>query len=262
MQYYILFSFLLFLIGCGPSDSASSIPRPKQPQANSKNHNESEGHDQNNDIYNSRHNAITRSVELVSSAICGINVTQIRESRRSRYYDDPFFRYFFPERIPRQVVKSLGSGFFISQDGYILTNEHVVHNASEIIVVLYDGTTHNAEVIGMDDVTDIALIKIKGSNYSYIRFSNSDDIIIGEWVIALGHPFGLIQVNAKPTVTVGVVSAVDRDFGRQSDGRVYQDMIQTDAAINPGNSGGPLVNSIGQVIGMNTPSMIVGMPIK
>lgn len=206
----------------------------------------------NNQITSSRRTAITRAVERVSAAVCGINVTQIRQARRSLYYDDPFLRFFFPERIPRQEVKSLGSGFLISADGFILTNEHVVHNATEIVVVLSDGSTHNAEVVGSDFITDIALIKIEGNNYNYIRFGNSDNVIIGEWVIALGNPFGLFEINSKPTVTVGVVSALDRDFGRQSNERVYQDMIQTDAAINQGNSGGPLVNSLGEVIGMNT----------
>ncbi len=206
----------------------------------------------NDQISNSRRTAITRAVEKVSDAVCGINVTQIRQARRSNYYDDPFLRFFFPERIPRQAIKSLGSGFLISAEGFILTNEHVVSNASEIVVVLSDGSTHNAEVVGSDFITDIALIKIEGKNYNYIQFGNSEDVIIGEWVIALGNPFGLFEINSKPTVTVGVVSAVDRDFGRQSNDRVYQDMIQTDAAINQGNSGGPLVNSLGEVIGMNT----------
>ena len=206
----------------------------------------------NDQVSNSRRTAITRAVEGVSDAVCGINVTQIRQARRSNYYDDPFLRFFFPERIPRQAIKSLGSGFLISSDGFILTNEHVVNNASEILVVLSDGSTHNAEVVGSDYITDIALIKIEGNNYDYIRFGDSENVIIGEWVIALGNPFGIFEINSKPTVTVGVVSAVDRDFGRQSNERVYQDMIQTDAAINQGNSGGPLVNSLGEVIGMNT----------
>lgn len=206
----------------------------------------------NDQVSNSRRTAITRAVERVSDAVCGINVTQMRQARRSNHYDDPFLRFFFPERIPRQAIKSLGSGFLISSDGFILTNEHVINNASEIVVVLSDGSTHNAEIVGSDYITDIALIKIEGNNYKYIRFGDSEDVIIGEWVIALGNPFGLFEINSKPTVTVGVVSAVDRDFGRQSNDRVYQDMIQTDAAINQGNSGGPLVNSLGEVIGMNT----------
>jgi serine protease Do len=199
-----------------------------------------------------RSNAITRAVANVSDAVCGINVIQFRETRRrSVFYDDPIFRRFFPDRSIMETVKSLGSGFFISPDGYILTNEHVVQNAAEIIVTLPDGTTRNATPVGSDHITDIALIKVEGRGYPYITFGDSETIIIGEWVIALGNPFGLVEYNSKPTVTVGVVSAVDRDFGRVGD-RVYQDMIQTDAAINQGNSGGPLVNSLGELIGMNT----------
>jgi serine protease Do len=193
-------------------------------------------------------------VTLVSDATCGINVIQMREYVRSPFTfdDDPFFRFFFPEQTYIRPVKSLGSGFLISKDGYILTNEHVVHNASEIVVTLPDGSQHNAEVVGTDFITDIALLKISGEAYPYVQFGDSEQIVIGEWVIAVGNPFGLFEINAKPTVTVGVISAVDRDFGRLENDRVYQDMIQTDAAINQGNSGGPLVNSLGEVIGMNT----------
>lgn len=203
-------------------------------------------------IAQSRRNAITTAVERVSSAVCGINVTQISEARRGGYYRDPFFQFFFPELMPREAVKSLGSGFLISTDGFVLTNEHVVHNAAEIVVSLSNGKTAEAKLIGSDYVTDLALIKIEGNGYPFLKFGDSDDVIIGEWVIAIGNPYGLFEINSKPTVTVGVVSAVDRDFGRQSNDRVYQDMIQTDAAINQGNSGGPLVNSLGEVIGMNT----------
>ncbi|MCH8872274.1 trypsin-like peptidase domain-containing protein [candidate division KSB1 bacterium] len=251
MKKNLLFIFLLsLLVACqsdekqlATTDLAAMTPQPVSQQS---------GQLVNDQISNSRRTAITRAVEKVSDAVCGINVTQMRQARRSNYYDDPFLRFFFPERIPRQAIKSLGSGFLISSEGFILTNEHVVSNASEIVVVLSDGSTHNAEVVGSDFITDIALIKIEGKNYNYIQFGNSEDVIIGEWVIALGNPFGLFEINSKPTVTVGVVSAIDRDFGRQSNERVYQDMIQTDAAINQGNSGGPLVNSLGEVIGMNT----------
>ncbi|RMD93259.1 MAG: PDZ domain-containing protein [Calditrichaeota bacterium] len=206
----------------------------------------------NDQINSIRHTAITEAVAKVSNAVCGINVTQIREYVTNPFLDDPFLRYFFPDRIYREAVKSLGSGFLISENGFILTNEHVISNATEIMVTLPDGSSKEAKIVGADVTTDIALLKIDGDNYPYIRFGNSDDVIIGEWVIALGNPFGLFEINAKPTVTVGVVSAVDRDFGRLESNRVYQDMIQTDAAINQGNSGGPLVNSLGEVIGMNT----------
>ena len=103
------------------------------------------------------------------------------------------------------------------------------------------------------NVTDLALLKLEGSNFPYAEIGDSDDLIIGEWVMALGNPFGLFDVNDEPTATAGIISAVNMDFGTmESSGRVYQDMIQTDAAINPGNSGGPLVNSVGEVIAINT----------
>jgi serine protease Do len=114
-----------------------------------------------------------------------------------------------------------------------------------------DGKQYQAKLVGSDLVTDIALLKVDGGNFPYLRLGSSDDVIIGEWVIALGNPFGLFQVNDKPTVTVGVVSATGMNL-RAQEGRVYRGMIQTDAAINSGNSGGPLINSLGDVIGVNS----------
>ena len=204
-------------------------------------------------ISNSRRNAITQAVLNSSPAVVGINVISVREYRyRSPFYNDPFFRQFFPDQTYRKKVENLGSGFLISPDGYVLTNEHVVHAATQIIVTMTNGEKYDARIVGFDFDSDVALLKIDGSDMNYIRFGNSDQIIIGEWAIAIGNPFGLFSINAQPTVTVGVVSAVDRDFGRNAEGRLYQDMIQTDAAINRGNSGGPLVNSEGKLIGMNT----------
>ena len=202
-----------------------------------------------------RENAITRAVRTVSPAVVSVNVTKIdKYVQRSPFYNDPFFRQFFPDlfgdRIVEQPVKSLGSGFIISADGYVVTNEHVVGNAQEIIVATQDGKEYPATLIGKDRVSDIALLKIEKNDLPAVRMGNSKDILIGEWAIAFGNPFGLF-VNGQPTVTVGVISAVDRDFS-PFEGRVYEDMIQTDAAINPGNSGGPLCNADGEVIGMNT----------
>jgi len=203
-------------------------------------------------ITNSRRNAITLAVEKVSPAVVGINVTQIREVvRRNPFFDDPFLDHFFGGYRYRQKVPALGSGVIISSDGYILTNDHVVHDASEIVVTLTGGTKYNAEIVGTDVTTDIALLKVDETDLPYARLGNSDDVIIGEWAIAFGNPFGLFDVGAEPSVSVGVISATNRDFERQ-DERVYQDMIQTDAAINSGNSGGPLVNSDAEVIGINT----------
>jgi serine protease Do len=203
-------------------------------------------------ITSSRQTAITRAVEKVGSAVVGINVTQGYYAQHHPFIDDPFFRHFFRESPQYQKVKSLGSGFLISNKGFILTNQHVVKDAIEILVTLAGGKQYPAEKIGEDFTTDIAVLKIKGDNFSTVQLGDSDDIIIGEWAIALGNPFGLFDVSQNATVTVGVISAKDQDFGLQNNKRIFDDMIQTDAAINSGNSGGPLVNSLGQVIGINT----------
>ncbi len=201
----------------------------------------------------SRHNAITEAIRKVSAAVVGINVIQVREYRtRNPLWDDPFFRELFPQRIYRQNVENLGSGFIISSDGLVLTNEHVVHNATEILITTTDGKQYDAQIVGADYYSDIALLKIDAQNLVYAEMGNSDSVIIGEWAIAMGNPFGLFAYDDQPTATVGVVSAVNRDFNRTSEGRIYKDMIQTDASINRGNSGGPLVNSLGEVIGMAT----------
>lgn len=199
----------------------------------------------------SRQNAITRAIEKASPAVASINVTQVQRFSVSPFQRDPWFEYFFPPEIRQREVKGSGSGVVISPDGYVLTNNHVIENASKIIVTLPGGEEYNADVVGVDNVTDLALLKLDGSDFPYIKMGNSDKIIIGEWAIALGNPFGLFDVNQQPTATVGIVSGKDLDFGLQS-GKIFQDMIQTDAAINPGNSGGPLVNAKGEVFGINT----------
>jgi len=208
----------------------------------------------NDEMTNSRKNIITETVEKVSPAIVGINVIEIRQYRDpfSSFFDDPFFRQFFGNRgNSSQKVQGLGSGYIISPDGYIVTNDHVAGNASEITITMTDGSHHQAKIIGSDPVSDICLLKIDGENLPYVELGSSNDIIIGEWVIALGNPFGLFELNDKPTVTVGVISATGMNLEPIND-RYYLNMIQTDAAINGGNSGGALVNSLGQVIGMNT----------
>jgi serine protease Do len=205
----------------------------------------------NEQVGGSRRNAITRAVSMASPAVAGINVTEVRQYRyRSPWGDDPFFRQFFGDRVYTEKVQGLGSGFLISDDGYIVTNDHVAGNAKEITVTLTNGEKYKAELVGTDAVTDIALLKINGKNLPHLRLGNSDDVIIGEWAIALGNPFGLFDISDKPTVTVGVVSATQMNL-RAEAGRVYKGMIQTDAAINSGNSGGPLINTVGEVIGVN-----------
>ncbi len=203
------------------------------------------------EINESRENAITRAAKKVSPTVVGINVTQGYFTRQSPFSDDPFFRHFWRDSPSLRKVKSLGSGFLFSEKGYILTNQHVVQDAIEIIVTVEGGRQYIAKKIGEDYTTDIAVLKIEGDNFPHAKLGNSDDVIIGEWAIALGNPFGLFDISSKATVTVGVISGTDQDFGKQDNNRIYEDMIQTDAAINSGNSGGPLVNCEGEVIGIN-----------
>jgi serine protease Do len=216
----------------------------------------------NDDIDRSRRNAITTAVENAAPAVVGINVTEVREVRyrdpwASMFENDPFFQQFqdmMPRRnsrVYRQELHGLGSGFIISPDGYIVTNDHVAGGAVKVIVTTTDGKQHEARIIGSDPATDVALLKIDGANLPYLDIGNSDDVIVGEWAIALGNPFGLFDINAKPTVTVGVISNTGVTL-RPQDQRAYIDMVQTDAAISSGNSGGPLVNAVGEVIAMNT----------
>lgn len=214
----------------------------------------------NDSITLSRETAITHAVKVATPAIVSINVIELQRQRiivRDPFEDflrDPFFGRFFSERqskIIERRVQNLGSGFVISPDGYIVTNHHVAGNATKVTVSLTDGQTLDAELIGADKATDLALLKVSPEKpLPYLDFSDSSGPIVGEWAIALGNPFGLFEA-AAPSVTVGVVSAADRDLGSE-DGRIYHDMIQTDAAINRGNSGGPLINALGKVIGVNT----------
>src|SRR5512138_2828241 len=144
-------------------------------------------------VTGSRRNALTHAVAMASPAVVGINVIEVRQYRRSSPWDDPFFRYFFGGGTVTRQVQELGSGFIVSPDGYILTNDHVAGNAKEITVTLMNGEKFKAELVGTDRVSDIALLKIDGKNLPYLRLGNSDDVIIGEWAVALGNPFGLFE---------------------------------------------------------------------
>lgn len=205
-------------------------------------------------IGRSRQTAITRAVEVVAPAVVSINVRAIERVRVRDPFDD-FFAPFFGQARPRimeRAVQNSGSGFVISPDGYIVTNDHVAGNATEVTVAFPDGETLEARIIGSDPATDLALLKVEPPQpLPYLTWAEDGDPLVGEWVIALGNPFGLFQAS-DPTVTVGVVSAIGRDLRSEEDGRIYRDMVQTDAAINRGNSGGPLVNALGEVIGVNT----------
>lgn len=209
-------------------------------------------------ISGARRNAITVAVAKASPAVVGINVTAIEERQVwNPFADDPFFRRFFGGGgTQKYQVKALGSGFIISPDGYILTNDHVAGNATKIIVTTTDGSQYDARLIGTDNNTDVSLLKISGKNLPYLKLGNSDDLAVGEWAIAMGNPFGLFSINDKPTVTVGVISNTGVNLGLEPDeshthNYNYRNMIQTDAAISSGNSGGPLLNANGEVVGMN-----------
>ena len=166
----------------------------------------------------------------------------------SRFFDDFFGA--IPDRDFKQM--GLGSGVIIDPQGYILTNEHVINGADKITVKLSDGRELKAVVKGKDIRSDLAVIKVEARNLPVATLGESDDLRIGQWVVAIGNPFGFALQNAEPTVTVGVVSALHRSLGKiGAFDRDYSDLIQTDAAINPGNSGGPLVNLKGEVVGIN-----------
>jgi serine protease Do len=209
-------------------------------------------------IASSRRTAITEAVAKASPAVVSINVIEVQRVQvRDPFADlfsDPWFEQFFGRRRAREYerqLKGLGSGFVISPDGYVVTNDHVAGRATKVTVAFSNGETYDAQIIGTDQPTDITLLKIESEEpLPFLDFAAEEHPTVGEWAIALGNPFGLFEAS-DPTVTVGVVSAVNRNFSVQ-DGRVYRDMIQTDASINRGNSGGPLVNALGQVIGINT----------
>jgi serine protease Do len=211
----------------------------------------------------SRRTAIVMAAEKCGPAVVTINAVQTVKRRVYNPFYSPLWEDFFRDFAPfssegpykeyEQEVPSMGSGFIFDKEGYIMTAEHVVHGADTIEVVLPDGRTFDAEFVGSDYSSDVAVLKIKGDDFPYVELGDSDGIYIGEWAIAVGNPFGNVVASPEPTVSVGVVSAKGRTMKSQGYGgiRVYDDLIQTDASINPGNSGGPLVNALGQAIGIN-----------
>ncbi|MFQ6098728.1 MAG: trypsin-like peptidase domain-containing protein, partial [Armatimonadota bacterium] len=195
--------------------------------------------------------AFTAVAERVTPAVVNISTTRIIPGRRFSLFDDPLFRYFFGDapfgdvfREPDRQVTSLGSGVIVDDRGYIVTNSHVVQDAEEIRVSLSDRTDLSGKLVGIDPPTDLAVLKVPANGLRAARWGDSDSLEVGEWVIAVGAPFGLAQ-----TVTAGIVSAKERTNPTIAG---YVDFIQTDAAINPGNSGGALANLDGQLVGINT----------
>ncbi|MEZ4423078.1 MAG: trypsin-like peptidase domain-containing protein [Gemmatimonadota bacterium] len=192
----------------------------------------------------SRVTAIVRAAERVSPAVVSVHVLR-RQAVRASFFD-PFFS-------GTRVVSGLGSGFVYDQEGHILTNAHVVEGAERLRVTLPDGRDVDADLIGVDPTTDIAVLRTDDLDLPVAPMGTSEGLLIGEWALAIGNPFGNLLSNPEPTVTSGVVSALHRHIVPDAnDSGFYLGMIQTDASINPGNSGGPLVNALGEVIGVNT----------
>ena len=205
-------------------------------------------------IYESGRSVIADIAESRISGVVNISSTKVTHTKTGQYFNpffnDPFFREFFGHRfygIPEERrEKSLGSGVIVSEDGLVLTNNHVVENAAEILVTLSDKRELEAEIVGTDPKSDVAIIRLKGNtkDLTPVPIGNSGELRLGDIVLAIGNPFGLDH-----TVTMGIVSAKGRANVGITD---YEDFIQTDAAINPGNSGGALINMKGELVGINT----------
>ena len=211
------------------------------------------------EIDRSRRSAIVRSIETAAPAVVSINVVQLEAQRLQSPFSRDFWDLFHTPapryRLRERQIDSVGSGFFFDDKGHIVTNYHVIEGAESVASVgLPDGRMLEVDLVGVDERTDIAVLRAKGDNLPYLPLGDSDALVRGEWAIAIGNPFGVLIQDPEPSVSVGVVSAnhrrVSRRVGRGE--RLYQDLIQTDAAINPGNSGGPLVNARGEAIGVNT----------
>ncbi len=206
-------------------------------------------------LMSSRRTAIVTAAERVSPAVVSVSVVATRVVRADPFpgmFRDEFFERFFPPTEYRQRTPGLGSGVIVDATGLVLTNEHVTRGAEEIKVTLTDGREFPARVLGSSDLYDLAVLKVEGHDLPVGPLGDSDRLMVGEWAIAIGNPFGYLLNDAQPSVTAGVISATHRDIKGDAGGSgVYKNMIQTDAAINPGNSGGPLVNADGEVIGIN-----------
>ncbi|MBC6473850.1 MAG: trypsin-like peptidase domain-containing protein [Hormoscilla sp. GM102CHS1] len=197
-------------------------------------------------------NFVTAAVQQVGPAVVRIDTERIVTRNFDPFFDDPFFNRFFGDRFRQQLPREerqrgQGSGFIVERKGVILTNAHVVSGADQVTVTLKDGREFEGTVLGKDEVTDLAVVKINGNNLPVAKLGDSAGVQVGDWAIAVGNPLGLDN-----TVTLGIVSTLNRSSSEVGIPDKRLDFIQTDAAINPGNSGGPLLNSRGEVIGINT----------
>jgi len=198
------------------------------------------------------HSFVTAAVNRVGSAVVRIDTERTITRRNDPMMEDPFFRRFFgdsfPQQSPTEQLRGLGSGFILDKSGVILTNAHVVDKADKVTVRLKDGRTFEGKVKGIDEVTDLSVVKIDaGKDLPVAPLGSSNNVEVGDWAIAVGNPLGFDN-----TVTLGIVSTLKRSSAQVGISDKRLDFIQTDAAINPGNSGGPLLNGLGEVIGINT----------
>ncbi|HEY7896922.1 MAG: trypsin-like peptidase domain-containing protein [Gemmatimonadales bacterium] len=236
MRRLCAFSIAVLFAACKGGSSDAQQVAVAQPAANAQ-------------VDASRRTAITAAVARVAPSVVTVQTEAVQRVPAD------MLEQFFGGQSAERPVAGLGSGFIIRKDGVILTNAHVVRGATSISVALRDGTTYAAKLVGLDDVNDLAVLKVNASNLPVAPLGNSSSLIVGEWAIAIGNPYGFVLANTEPSVTVGVVSGVGRNLlASPSDGGngAYVDMIQTDAAINPGNSGGALVDAAGEVIGVNS----------
>lgn len=239
----LLLGFYTIDFGLGQSDQASMFTMPDFASTTEV----PESNQQTAPTLKDFNDAIVDIADQTTPTVVTIRVTQTVQAPES-----PFFRFFGnpqgSEPQERQR-RGLGSGVIVSQDGYILTNNHVIEDADDIMVGLSNGETYDGEIVGRDPQTDIAVIKIDGPNFDAIKIGDSDDVRVGEMVLAIGSP---LKENLAHSVSMGIVSAKDRSIGIIDRGAGYENFLQTDAAINPGNSGGALVNMDGELVGINS----------
>ncbi len=236
----VLGSILLALGACNAAASADQARATAAPDTTQR-------QAQTTQISASRRTAITEAVARIAPAVVTVQTETVER------VPVDVFEQFFGGRSGQQTNAGIGSGFIIRSSGIIVTNEHVVGGASKISVMLRDGTTYPAKLLGADETNDLAILKVEATGLPVATLGSSDQLLVGEWAIAIGNPFGFVLGNTEPSVTTGVISATGRNLlGRSEGNGVYLGMIQTDASINPGNSGGPLVNASGEVIGVNS----------
>ena len=225
---------VLAALGCGsatPDASGAQAPQRVDPRPQA--------------IAAQRRTAITEASARVFPSVVTVQTEAVQQVAT---YD-----LFFGRQTREQTSSGIGSGFVIRADGVILTNAHVIAGATTINVAMRDGQTYKAKLLGSDELNDLAVLQIPARNLPVAPLGTSRNLLLGEWAIAIGNPYGFVLDNPEPSVTAGVISAVGRNLTARSEGGgVYVDMIQTDASINPGNSGGPLVNALGEVIGVNS----------